>query len=178
MVWNAWESKKSKLCAKLMKYWRKVQSVSGASLKSDCTQLVSSRTNIKKYHRGAGELSNSNKLRDPDGYSMAAKVWNMSRNSDNFFALAPDSIEAYFANTFSNWNIILKKDDDKKTLDMGETNLCYKGFLCFICFICFICFKSISNFTPMPSAECPGKLNLKHFCEQSIAIIAALWTII
>ena len=138
----------------------------------------------KKYHRGAGKLSNSNKLRDPDGYSMAAKVWNMSRNSDNFFALAPDSIEAYFANIFSNWNIIFNQceiDNDKKTLDMGESNLCYKGFLCFICFICFICFKCficISNFTPMPSAVCPGKLNLKHFCEQSIAIIAALWTII
>ena len=124
MVWHAWDSKKSKLCAKLMKYWRKVQSVSGASLKSDCTQLVSSRTNIKKYHRGAGELSNSNKLRDPDGYSMAAKVWNMSRNSDNFFALVPDRIETYFAITLSNWNIIFnlsKIDNDKKRLDMDES---------------------------------------------------------
>ena len=132
MVWHAWESKKSKLCAKLMKYWRKVQSVSGASLKSDCTQLEASRTNIKKYHRGAGELSNSNKLRDPVGYSMAAKVWNMSRNSDNFFALAPDSIEIYFANTFSNWNIIFnqcKIDNDKKRLDMDESNLCYKALV-------------------------------------------------
>ena len=86
----------------------------------------------KKYHRGAGELSNSNKLRDPVGYSMAAKVWNMSRNSDNFFALAPDSIEIYFANTFSNWNIIFnqcKIDNDKKRLDMDESNLCYKALV-------------------------------------------------
>ena len=79
------------VCTTHIKYWRKVQSVSVASLKSDWA-----RVSIGAL-RGWVLLSNSNKLLDLDRYSMP-KVWNMSRK---FYPLTFTCSMARLYNFFS-----------------------------------------------------------------------------